>query len=125
MIQTNGMNSSAAAELDIRQSIHRREMTLTQAANSLPGRGYTKKLLRWIRHGVWVGSGMERHKVFLQARKMGGMWFIAPEAIEEFSRCVTPGGHEPQPPRCRERYLRRQRQNRHDRAMESLKAQGF
>lgn len=104
-----------------------RELTLTQAAAITPGRPHVKTVLRWIIHGV---MGYRRHKgdvirqrVYLEARKVGGQWFIRPEALDAFSRATTPPAQRqrPVPPR-----LQREREHRrHERAVHACHAMGI
>lgn len=102
-----------------------REMTLTEAAGSLPGRPYVKKLMRWIRQGVWTGPREDRRKVHLEARKIGGLWYVTSEALERFIRELTPESQRATAQRSHQRHRRLDGQRRHERAMEYLRSQGF
>ncbi len=97
-----------------------KEMRLSVAAQSLPGRPSAEALLRWIRSGVLSPEGTRVH---MAGRKIGGCWHVTARAMEEFSQAVTPARQEPM--RRRNRYHARRHRRRHQRAMAELAAQGL
>ena len=81
-------------------------LTLTQAANSLPGKPHVSSLWRWCKRGV--------RGVRLETLVLAGRRYTSPRALEEFASATTAAANgEPCPirtPRQRERAIERAEQ---------------